>query len=158
MGSRRLIAPQQLLAHNAKVYLAARSAQKANEAISELKNETGKQAIFLQLDLSDLPAVRRSAQEFLSYVPVYRLFLVESHQHNACVVQERESTVCSYQQRVSLSCSFPGCDNPFRRLIGRGNAVHSGVMVSPREQVTAQQYDLQFGTNVIGKSSSNTHS
>ena len=52
----------------------------------------------------------------------------------------------------------PGCDNPFRRLIGRGNAVHRGVMVSPREQVTAQQYDLQFGTNVIGKSSSNTHS
>ncbi|KAI9443884.1 NAD(P)-binding protein [Lactarius indigo] len=55
-----------LLAHNAKVYLAARSAQKANEAIAELKNETGKQAIFLQLDLSDIPAIRKSAQEFLS--------------------------------------------------------------------------------------------
>jgi retinol dehydrogenase-12 len=51
---------------NAKVYLAARSAEKANEAIAELKNETGKEAIFLQLDLSDIPAVRRSAQEFLS--------------------------------------------------------------------------------------------
>ena len=62
--------PQQLLAHNATVYLAARSAQKANEAIVELKNETGKQAIFLQLDLSDLHAVRKSAQEFLSYVPL----------------------------------------------------------------------------------------
>ena len=61
---------QQLLAHNAKVYLAARSAQKANEAIAELKNETGKLAIFLQLDLSDLRAVRTSVQEFLSYVPV----------------------------------------------------------------------------------------
>ncbi|KAI9434784.1 NAD(P)-binding protein [Lactarius indigo] len=55
-----------LLAHNAKVYLAARSAQKANKAIAELKNETGKQAIFLQLDLSDIPAIRKSAQEFLS--------------------------------------------------------------------------------------------
>ncbi|KAN0136172.1 NAD(P)-binding protein [Lactarius tabidus] len=82
---------KQLLAHNATVYLAARSAQKANEAIEELKNETGKQAIFLQLDLSDLHAVRKSAQEFIS-----------------------------------------------------------GVMVSPKEQVTAQKYDLQFGTNVIG--------
>jgi retinol dehydrogenase-12 len=65
-----LIAFQQLLLHNAKVYLAARSAQKANEAIAELKNETGKSAIFLQLDLSDIPAVRKSAQEFLSYVPI----------------------------------------------------------------------------------------
>ena len=64
-----LTEPQQLLAHNAKVYLAARNAQKANEAIAELQEETGKQAIFLQLDLSDIPAVRMSAQEFLSYVP-----------------------------------------------------------------------------------------
>ena len=79
-----LIEPQQLLAHNAKVYLAARSAQKANEAISELQEETGKQAIFLQLDLSDIPAVRRSAQEFLSYVPIYYLrgFLVQAHKQS----------------------------------------------------------------------------
>jgi len=56
--------------HNAKVYLAARSAQNANAAIVELKNETGKEAIFLQLDLSDIPAVRKSAQEFLSYVSI----------------------------------------------------------------------------------------
>jgi hypothetical protein len=34
-----------------------------------------------------------------------------------------------------------------RLLIG---ADLSGVMVSPKEQVTAQKYDLQFGTNVIG--------
>jgi hypothetical protein len=36
------------------------------------------------------------------------------------------------------------------RLINRGDADHSGVMASPMEQVTAQKYDLQFGTNVIG--------
>ncbi|KAH9028045.1 NAD(P)-binding protein [Lactarius deliciosus] len=94
---------KQLLAHNAKVYLAARSAQKANEAIAELKNETGKQAIFLQLDLSDIPAVRKSAQEFLS----------------------KES-----QLHVLIN--------------------NAGVMMSPKEQVTAQKYDMQFGTNVIG--------
>ncbi|KAH9169645.1 NAD(P)-binding protein [Lactarius sanguifluus] len=92
-----------LLAHNAKVYLAARSAQKADEAIAELKNETGKQAIFLQLDLSDIPAVRKSAQEFLS----------------------KES-----QLHVLIN--------------------NAGVMMSPKEQVTVQKYDLQFGTNVIG--------
>ena len=56
-----------LLSHNAKVYLAARSASKANAAIAELKAETGKEAIFLQLNLSDIPAVRKSATEFLSY-------------------------------------------------------------------------------------------
>ncbi|KAI9442859.1 NAD(P)-binding protein [Lactarius psammicola] len=94
---------KQLLAHNAKVYLAARSAQKANEAIAEIKNETGKEAIFLQLDLSDIPAVRRSAKEFLS----------------------KES-----QLHILIN--------------------NAGVMISPKEQVTAQKYDLQFGTNVIG--------
>lgn len=57
---------QELLKHNAKVYLAARNATKANTAITELKNETGKEAIFLQLDLADIAAVRKSAEEFLS--------------------------------------------------------------------------------------------
>jgi retinol dehydrogenase-12 len=56
-----------LLNHNAKVYLAARSATKANAAIAGLKQQTGKEAIFLQLDLSDIPSVRKSAKEFLSY-------------------------------------------------------------------------------------------
>ncbi|KAI9435208.1 NAD(P)-binding protein [Russula earlei] len=55
-----------LLEHNAKVYLATRSATKANAAIAELKDKTGKEAIFLHLDLADLPAVRKSAREFLS--------------------------------------------------------------------------------------------
>jgi NAD(P)-dependent dehydrogenase (short-subunit alcohol dehydrogenase family) len=94
---------KQLLVHNAKVYLAARNAQKANEAIAELKNETGKQAVFLQLDLSDIPAVRRSAQEFLS----------------------KES-----QLHVLIN--------------------NAGVMVTPKDEVTVQKYDMQFGTNVIG--------
>ncbi|KAH9005390.1 NAD(P)-binding protein [Lactarius hatsudake] len=92
-----------LLVHNAKVYLAARSAEKANKAIAELKNETGKEAIFLQLELSDIPAVRKSAQEFLS----------------------KES-----QLHVLIN--------------------NAGVMMLPKEQVTAQKYDMQFGTNVIG--------
>ena len=57
-----------LLQHNAKVYLAARSPDKASQAIEELKAATGKQAIFLQLDLSDLHSVRKAAEEFLSCV------------------------------------------------------------------------------------------
>ena len=42
---------------------------KANAAIAELKALTGKEAIFLQLDLADIQTVRKSAEDFLSYVP-----------------------------------------------------------------------------------------
>ena len=31
-----------------------------------------------------------------------------------------------------------------------GTLVNSGIMAPPKEQVTPQQYDLQFGTNDIG--------
>ena len=86
---------QQLLSHNATVYLAARSAQKANEAIAELKNETGKEAIFLQLDLSDLHAVHKSAQEFLSYVFV--CFVCRGVHEMCFVFQERKSFACPHQ-------------------------------------------------------------
>ncbi|TBU37636.1 NAD(P)-binding protein [Dichomitus squalens] len=55
-----------LLQHNAKVYLAARSKEKAEKAISSLKEATGKEAIFHELDLSDLAAVKKSAGHFLS--------------------------------------------------------------------------------------------
>ncbi|KAJ7281478.1 hypothetical protein C8J57DRAFT_1297756 [Mycena rebaudengoi] len=54
-----------LLNHNAKVYMASRSPEKAQKAISELKEKTGKDAIFLQLDLGDLKSIKASAAEFL---------------------------------------------------------------------------------------------
>ncbi|PPQ63836.1 hypothetical protein CVT24_009786 [Panaeolus cyanescens] len=94
---------QALLNHNAKVYLAARSKEKAEEAIAELKKETGKEGIWLQLDLADLNSVKAAAQEFAS--------------------QEKE-----------LHVLFN----------------NAGVMVPPIDMVTAQGYDLQFGTNVLG--------
>ncbi|PCH41871.1 NAD(P)-binding protein [Wolfiporia cocos MD-104 SS10] len=55
-----------LLEHNAKVYMASRSKDKAEAAIRELKEQTGKEAIFLELDLSNLVSVRKAAEEFLS--------------------------------------------------------------------------------------------
>ncbi|EKM52469.1 uncharacterized protein PHACADRAFT_260900 [Phanerochaete carnosa HHB-10118-sp] len=54
-----------LLQHNAKVYLAARSRSKAEAAIKDLKDATGRDAIFLELDLSSLASVRKAAEEFL---------------------------------------------------------------------------------------------
>ncbi|KAF6745194.1 hypothetical protein DFP72DRAFT_824718 [Ephemerocybe angulata] len=58
-----------LLNHNAKVYFAARDKERAEQAIKDLKEETGKEGIFLQLDLSDLPSVKRAAEEFLKLEP-----------------------------------------------------------------------------------------
>ncbi|EJF56822.1 NAD(P)-binding protein [Dichomitus squalens LYAD-421 SS1] len=92
-----------LLKHNAKVYLAARGKDKAERAIKSLKEATGKEAIFLQLDLASLSSVKKAAEEFLS----------------------RES---------ELHILFN----------------NAGVMAPPIEQVTADGYDMQWGTNVVG--------
>jgi len=56
---------QALLAHNAKVYIAARSREKSEAAIQELRDATGKEAIFLPLDLGDLKTIKAAAEEFL---------------------------------------------------------------------------------------------
>jgi len=55
-----------LLPKNARVYMASRSREKAEAAIQRLKEETGKEALFLELDLADKAAVRRAAEEFKS--------------------------------------------------------------------------------------------
>ncbi|TFK54331.1 NAD(P)-binding protein [Heliocybe sulcata] len=92
-----------LLTRNAKVYLAARSKTKAEVAIQDLHAGTGKTALFLELDLSDLASIKRSTQEFLS-------------------------------KETELHLLFN----------------NAGVMWPPIDQVTANGYDLQFGTNVLG--------
>ncbi len=53
-----------LLRKNAKVYIATRSADSAQEAIVALAEETGNKAEFLPLDLSDFVKVHESAQTF----------------------------------------------------------------------------------------------
>jgi len=56
-----------LLAHDAKVYLAARSPEKAEAAIKDLKASTGKSSIkFLQLDLGSIKATLSAAEGFKS--------------------------------------------------------------------------------------------
>lgn len=56
---------KQHLLKGARVYLAARSESKAQAAIARLEVETGKRAIWLELDLSDLTSVKRAAKTFL---------------------------------------------------------------------------------------------
>ena len=53
-----------LLSKGAKVYLACRSETKALAAIEKLKDETGKEAFFLHLDLGNLKAVKKAGEEF----------------------------------------------------------------------------------------------
>ncbi|KAK0243938.1 hypothetical protein EDD85DRAFT_180695 [Armillaria nabsnona] len=55
-----------LLPRNAKVYIASRNAKKAGDAIDKLREDTGKDAIFLPLDLASLKSVRAAADQFLS--------------------------------------------------------------------------------------------
>ena len=45
--------------------MGSRSRSKAEAAIKELKESTGKEAIFLELDLGSLTSVRNAANEFL---------------------------------------------------------------------------------------------
>lgn len=53
-----------MLRKNAKVYIAGRNSSKAEAAIKELKERTGKEALFLELDLANLRAIRKSVAEF----------------------------------------------------------------------------------------------
>lgn len=46
--------------------MAGRGEAKADTAIADLKALTGKEAVFLELDLSSLTSVRKAAEEFLS--------------------------------------------------------------------------------------------
>ncbi|THG97593.1 hypothetical protein EW026_g4429 [Hermanssonia centrifuga] len=55
-----------LFAHGAKVYLSARSQSKAEQAIHDLQQETGKTAIVLQMDLADFDSVKKAAEDFKS--------------------------------------------------------------------------------------------
>ncbi|KAI0686994.1 NAD(P)-binding protein [Earliella scabrosa] len=55
-----------LLQHNAKVYIATRSKEKAEAAIASLKQVTGREAFFIRMDLASLASVKKAAAEFMS--------------------------------------------------------------------------------------------
>jgi len=55
-----------LLEKNAKVYVAARNADKAQQTLQELKEQTGREAHLLMLDLANLGKIKVAAEEFMS--------------------------------------------------------------------------------------------
>lgn len=84
--AKRVHIAQALLNKNAKVYIAARSPEKAAQAIQDLKNETGKEALFLKLDLADLSSIKVAAEEYMRYPvllkPLLALVDVDSPRHS----------------------------------------------------------------------------
>ena len=66
----RFVWYQVLLEKNAKVYLAARSEARVKAAIAELLEETGKEAIWLELDLSSFQSIEKAVVEFYRHVVV----------------------------------------------------------------------------------------
>lgn len=103
------------------MYLAARSREKAEGVIKELGEATAKDAIFLKLDLSDLKAVKAAAEEFLRWL-------------NSPTPAQVHSLSFCFSKETELHVLFN----------------NAGVMHPPVEQLTADGYDLQFGTNVLG--------
>ena len=58
-------AQQALLEHNARVYIASRSPEEAEQVVAELKSATGKRSLhFLSLDLSSFASIRTAAEDF----------------------------------------------------------------------------------------------
>ncbi len=57
--------------------MAARSKERAEAAIQDLKQITGREAIFLPLNLSNLASVQESAAEFLRQVNVMSQLYIE---------------------------------------------------------------------------------
>ena len=82
-----------LLRHGAKVYLAARRKAQAEEVIENLKDATGKEAIFLHLDLTSLAAARAAAIEFLSRESELHILSYNAQVHTLSHVFERNRGV-----------------------------------------------------------------
>ncbi len=59
---------QAILPRNAKVYIACRNEAKAKAAIEKLREATGKDALYLPLDLASFKSIQAAASDFLRLV------------------------------------------------------------------------------------------
>ena len=83
---------------NAKVYMASRNRSKAEAAITELEKETGKRAIFLELDLADLSSVKKAVETFQTYVHISPYWMSP---YNLDVIARKTSyTFCSIMGEI----------------------------------------------------------
>ena len=50
--------------------MASRNRERAEEAIADLKKQTGKEAVFLDLNLASLKSIKKAAETFLKSVVI----------------------------------------------------------------------------------------
>nr|GAT60381.1 short-chain dehydrogenase/reductase family protein [Mycena chlorophos] len=143
---------KQLLLKGARVYLAARSKDKATTAIAKLEAETGgKRAVLLPLDLADLDSL------LLKGARVY-LAARSEDKATAAIAKLDVETGGTGKRAVFLPLDLADLDSVrkaaerFLELEEKLDLLlnNAGVMNVPTEMLTAQGYDLQFGTNAIG--------
>ncbi|PVI04821.1 NAD(P)-binding protein [Periconia macrospinosa] len=95
-----------LYSKNAKVYIAARSEEKANKAIDDIKKaESGSRGalIFLRLDLADLTTIKSSVQKFLDQeTKLHVLF------NNAGVMKPEEGATTAQGYELQLGVNNVG--------------------------------------------------
>jgi NAD(P)-dependent dehydrogenase (short-subunit alcohol dehydrogenase family) len=103
------------------------------------------------MDLSDLPSVKKAAEEFKRYVsdPVvieYCTSFIMNAQPLTCMMSSHETPARPDEQSVGICTAqvFLSGSNDGLLLSS------SGVTVPPREMVTTQVMTYSFGTNVLG--------
>lgn len=84
------------------MYLGARNREKGEKTIHELKMETGKEGILLELDLSDLKSVKAAAEEFQTYV-MRAIRLRTFPDPSSLTVAKKQRFICSLTMR---GCHF----------------------------------------------------
>jgi NAD(P)-dependent dehydrogenase (short-subunit alcohol dehydrogenase family) len=132
----------------ATVYMASRSADKANEAIESIKNgydlgisntvikrpraenTTPGKLVFLQVDLTDLKSVETFVQEVKQYVPAFP---------RNCELLNTTGGRSKLTYYLLMPVSWRR--KSFLALLAD---------IRPKGQYTKQGYTLQFGTNVCG--------
>lgn len=139
-------ANQALLQHNATTYVAGRTRSKAMAVIEELEESTGKTARFLEVDLGSIASVRAAAEEFMRWVCTQ--FNGASPTCSPVTNQDGAGAACPLQQCVCLIACYCNVDYGAQLTFASFSAINA--MGSPKETLTVDGYDLQFGTNVIG--------
>ncbi|KAM0263216.1 hypothetical protein ACHAQJ_001371 [Trichoderma viride] len=98
---------QILYSHDAKVYVTARSVEKADNAIADIKAafpESNGELIFLYLDLNDLATVKKSAEDFLSKET--RLDVLWNNA-GVMIPPQGSKTKQGYEQQLGTNCVAP---------------------------------------------------
>lgn len=133
---------QALLQHKAKVYMASRNRAKAEEAIQELKAVTGREAIFLEINLDSIASVRKAAAEFLrSTSTIFAFSVSEGFFPDKCLLVARKLSYIYYSTmgEPGGTCSITSFPTLCR-----------GVMWPAPEKVSSEGFDYQFATNAVG--------